>query len=153
MAAILNFPTKKWTKKMETVFSQFFMVNINEKTQLFKIYMKKSQNMYLLHNSVYYDRCFSSRDNGGISGVLCRFTTKSRQQYVTLFLIRLYQQYRERQSVFLLPFETTRQLKQWSSGFVEIDCHRRSANARQPGWIDLTIYFTFTLLTAFPRAK
>ena len=38
---------------METVFPQFFRVNINEKTQLFKIYMKKSQNMYLLHNSVY----------------------------------------------------------------------------------------------------
>ena len=54
MAAILNFPTKKWTGKMETVFSQFFRVNINEKSQLFKIYMKKSQNMYLLHNSVYY---------------------------------------------------------------------------------------------------
>ena len=44
MAAILNFPTKKWTKKMETVFFQSFRVNISEKSQLFKIYMKKSQN-------------------------------------------------------------------------------------------------------------
>ena len=44
MAAILNFPTKKWTRKMETVFFQSFGVNISEKSQLFKIYMKKSQN-------------------------------------------------------------------------------------------------------------
>ena len=40
----MNFPTKKWTKKMETVFFQSFGVNIGEKSQLFKIYMKKSQN-------------------------------------------------------------------------------------------------------------
>ena len=40
----MNFPTKKWTKKMETVFFQSLKVNISEKSQLFKIYMKKSQN-------------------------------------------------------------------------------------------------------------
>ena len=44
MAAILNFPTKKWANKMETFFFQSFMVNISEKSQLFKICMKKSQN-------------------------------------------------------------------------------------------------------------
>ena len=51
MAAILNFTTKKWTKKWKQFFVQSFSVNISEKSQLFKIYMKKSQNMYLLHNS------------------------------------------------------------------------------------------------------
>ena len=29
------------------------------------------------------------------------------------------------------------ELKQWSSGFVGIGSHRHSADARQPGWIDL----------------
>jgi len=38
----INFPTKKWTKKMETVFIQAFSVNICEKTLLLKIYIKKS---------------------------------------------------------------------------------------------------------------
>ena len=39
-----------------------------------------------------------------------------------------------------LPFESTRELKQWSSGFAEIDRHRHnfSADATRPGWIDLT---------------
>ena len=40
------------------VFFQYFRVNISEKSQIFKICMKKSQNMYLLHNSVYY--CMNS---------------------------------------------------------------------------------------------
>jgi len=40
----LELSHEKWTKKIETVFFQFFRINISEKTQLFKIYMKKSQN-------------------------------------------------------------------------------------------------------------
>ena len=39
---------------METVFVQSFLVNICEKTQLFKIDIKKSQDVYLLHNCLYY---------------------------------------------------------------------------------------------------
>ena len=50
----LEFYHEKMDEKNGNSFFQFFRVNINEKTQLFKIYMKKSQNMYLLHNSVYY---------------------------------------------------------------------------------------------------
>jgi len=38
---------------METVFFQSIRDNISEKSQLFKIFMKKSQNVFLLHNSVY----------------------------------------------------------------------------------------------------
>ena len=53
--AILNFPTKKSTEKMEKVFIQAIRVNIYyEKTQLLHIYMEKSQGVYLLHNCVYY---------------------------------------------------------------------------------------------------
>ena len=48
-----EFSHKKVDEKIGKKF-QFLMVNISEKTQLFKIYTKKSQNMYLLHNSVYY---------------------------------------------------------------------------------------------------
>ena len=51
--AILNFPTKSG-KQMETVFLQSFRVNISEKTQLFKFYMTKSQDVYVLHNCIYY---------------------------------------------------------------------------------------------------
>ena len=40
----LEFSHEKVDEKMETVFFQSFMVNISEKSQLFKIYMKKSQN-------------------------------------------------------------------------------------------------------------
>ena len=50
----LEFSHEKVDKKMETVFFQSLRVNISEKSQLFKIYMKKSQNVFLLHNSVYY---------------------------------------------------------------------------------------------------
>ena len=34
------------------------------------------------------------------------------------------------------------ELKQWSCGFVGIDSHRHSADARRLGWIDLTIKTT-----------
>ena len=37
-------PSWIFPRKMETVFFQSFRVNISEKSQLFKIYMKKSQN-------------------------------------------------------------------------------------------------------------
>ena len=50
------FPRKHLRKNWKQFFCQSFRVNISEKSQLFKIYMKKSQNMYLLHNSVYYTR-------------------------------------------------------------------------------------------------
>ena len=50
----LEFPHEKVDEKNGNSFFQFFRVNISEKTQLFQIYMKKSQNMYLLHNSVYH---------------------------------------------------------------------------------------------------
>ena len=40
----LAFSHEKLTKKMETVIFQSFRVNLSEKSQLFKIYMKKSQN-------------------------------------------------------------------------------------------------------------
>ena len=49
----LEFSHENVDEKMETACFQSFGVNISEKSQLFKIYMKKSQNMYLLHNSVY----------------------------------------------------------------------------------------------------
>ena len=49
----LEFSQEKVHEKSGNSFFQFFRVNISEKTQLFKIYMKKSQNLYLLHNSVY----------------------------------------------------------------------------------------------------
>ena len=49
----MNFPTKKWTNKMETVFFQSFWVNISEKKkQLFKIYIKKSQNDTMTYTSL-----------------------------------------------------------------------------------------------------
>ena len=50
----LEFSHEKVDEKMETVFFQSFRVNISEKSQLFKIYMKISQDVFLLHNSVYY---------------------------------------------------------------------------------------------------
>jgi len=40
----LEFSHEKVDEKMETVFVQSFGINISKKKQLFKIYMKKSQN-------------------------------------------------------------------------------------------------------------
>ena len=47
----LEFSHEKVDEKMETVLFQFFSVNISEKTQLFKIYMKKSQNDTMTYTS------------------------------------------------------------------------------------------------------
>ena len=52
MAAILNFPRGR--KNWNNLFQSYV---VNRKSQLFKIYMKQPQNMYLLYHSVYYISC------------------------------------------------------------------------------------------------
>jgi len=70
-------------------FTQFFRVNINEKAQLFKIYMKKSQNMYLLHTSVYYKRCrIDIRRNGTV--LLITFSMHKTLFYYSCYLATRY---------------------------------------------------------------
>ena len=71
----LEFSHEKVDEKKETVFSQFFRVNISGKTKLFKIYMKKSQNMYLLHNSVYYTFSLPKKNEFSKTNLLFFFDT------------------------------------------------------------------------------
>ena len=53
-------PRKSGRKKWKQF---FFSPFISQKSQLFKIYMKKSQNVSLLHNSVYYRSQRRKRSN------------------------------------------------------------------------------------------
>ena len=48
----LEFSHEKLDGKLETVFFESFWVNISEKTQLFKIYIKKSQNDTMTYTSL-----------------------------------------------------------------------------------------------------
>ena len=55
------FTQKRGRKKMEFFFFQFFRVNTSEKTQLFKLYMKKSQDVhmcYVIAYAIYILRSF-----------------------------------------------------------------------------------------------
>jgi len=51
VAAIWHFLTKTWLNKMATGFCQSVWANISEKTQLLKIYMKRS------HNDIRHNWC------------------------------------------------------------------------------------------------
>ena len=89
-------------------------------------------------------RWVTCHNKGEPSGALRRLTTKSRQQYATLFNST------EKDSItelsFWLPFESTRELKQWSSGFVGIDSHTHTV--RMPD--DRCRAYIFPIVINFP---
>ena len=53
-------------------------------------------------------------------------------------------------SLFCYPLNRL-ELKQWTSGFVGIDCHSHWQDARRPGWIDLTMKTTTTSRQTSPH--
>jgi len=55
--------------------------------------------------------------------------------------------------LYFVSFESTRELKQWFSGFVGIDSHthRHSVDARRQGWSDLTMKTTTNSRHAAPH--
>ena len=50
----LEFSHEKVDEQNGSSFFQSLRVNISEKTQIFNVYMNKSQDVYELHNCVYY---------------------------------------------------------------------------------------------------
>ena len=86
-----------------------------------------------------------------VNSALHQFTTKSWQQYATLFLIHCFPV----SCLFVLPFgfESTRTetVVQWICWRSHTQTQRNSADARRPGWIDLTMKTTTNSRQASPH--